>query len=122
MSKEVVRPKALLTHGEIVAAAVSLADERGIGAVSTADVLVTAAVSNWGCTAIVAAMAARLGDRRILHTPEAERRLLDVMTAEGLINSPHGIVDDHVDGIEPAAHLAVTQLCATIVRDAIGSR
>ena len=92
----------------------------GIGAVSTADVLVTAAVSNWGCTAIVAAMAARTGDRSILHTPEAERRLLDTMTAEGLINSTHGIIDDHVDGIEPATHLAVAQLCTTIVRDALG--
>ncbi len=90
----------------------------GIGAVSTADVLVTAAVSNWGCTAICAAMAARTGDRRLLHTPAAEQRLLDVMTAEGLINSTHGIIDDHVDGIEPATHLAVAQLCSTIVRDA----
>lgn len=91
----------------------------GIGAVSTADVLVTAAVSNWGCTAICAAMAARTGDRRLLHTPTAEQRLLGVMTAEGLINSTHGIIDDHVDGIEPATHLAVTQLCSTIVRDAL---
>lgn len=91
----------------------------GIGAVSTADVLVTAAVSNWGCTAIVAAMAARTGDRRLLHTPEAERRLLDVMTAEGLINSTHGIIDDKVDGIDPASHLAIAQLCSTIVRAAL---
>lgn len=91
----------------------------GIGAVATADVLLTAAVSNWGCTAIVAAMAARTGDRRLLHTPVAERRLLDVMTAEGLINSTHGIIDDHVDGIEPATHLAVAQICSTIVRDAL---
>lgn len=91
----------------------------GIGAVSSADVLVTAAVSNWGCTAIVAAMAARVGDRRVLHTPDAERRLLDVMTAEGLINSTHGIIDDNVDGIEAATHLAVAQLCTTIVRDAL---
>jgi len=91
----------------------------GIGAVTTADVLVTAAVSNWGCTAIAAAMAARVGDRRVLHTPEAERRLLDVMTAEGLINSTHGIIDDHVDGIESATHLAVAQLCTALVRRAL---
>lgn len=91
----------------------------GIGAVSTADVLVTAAVSNWGCTAIVAAMAARVGDRRILHTAQAERRLLDVMTAEGLINSTHGIVDDHVDGIRPETHIAVAELCSAIVGRAL---
>lgn len=87
----------------------------GIGATSTADVLLTAAVSNWGCTAIAAAMAARTGDRRLLHTPTAERRLLDVMTAEGLINSTHGIVDDNVDGISADTHLAVAQLAAAIV-------
>lgn len=86
----------------------------GIGAVSTADVLVTAAVSNWGCSAIVASMAARTANSRLLHTAQAERRLLDVMTAEGLINSTHGIIDDHVDGISPAAHMAVATLCATI--------
>ncbi|MEM7322047.1 MAG: glutamate cyclase domain-containing protein [Actinomycetota bacterium] len=86
----------------------------GIGAVSTADVLVTAAVSNWGCTAIAAAMAARTGDRRLLHTPAAERRLLDVMTAEGLINSTNGIIDDRVDGMDAETHLAVAQLCSAI--------
>ncbi len=91
----------------------------GIGAVSTATVLLTAAVSNWGCTAIAAAMAARTGDRRLIHTPTAERRLLDVMTAEGLINSTHGIIDDHVDGIAPDTHVAVTQICAAIVDSSI---
>ena len=93
----------------------------GIGAVSTADVLVTAAVSNWGCSAIVAAMALRVGDERLLHVPDAERRLLDVMTAEGLINSTHGIVDDHVDGIAPSTHLAVAELCCALVRRALAS-
>lgn len=91
----------------------------GIGAISTADVLVTAAVSNWACTAIAAAMAARVGDRRVLHTPEAERRLLDVMTAEGLINSTHGIINDHVDGMEPQTHLAIAHLCTALVNSLI---
>ncbi len=91
----------------------------GIGAVSTADVLLTAAVSNWGCTAIAAAMAVRTGDPRLLHTPVAERRLLDVMTAEGLINSTHGIIDDHGDGMPPETHVAVAELCAAITRQAL---
>ena len=94
----------------------------GIGAVSTAEVLVTAAVSNWGCSAIVAAMAARRGDSRLLHTPQAERRLLDVMTAEGLINSTHGIIDDHVDGMPPETHVAVTELCTAIIAEALKSK
>ena len=39
------------------------------------------------------------------------------MVSAGLINSTHGIVDDHVDGIAPETHLAVAQLCSEIVRD-----
>lgn len=91
----------------------------GIVAVTGADVLVTAACSNWGCTAIAAAMAARTGDARLLHTPEAEGRLLDCMVANGLINSTHGIVDDHVDGIARDSHVAVAELCRSIVNSAL---
>ncbi len=87
----------------------------GIGAVTSADVLVTAAVSNWGCTAIAAAMAARTGDSRLLHTPESEGRLIETMVSQGLINSTHGIVDPNVDGIAKTTHIAVAELCQSIV-------
>lgn len=91
----------------------------GIGAITTADVLVTAACSNWGCTAIAASMAARTGDARLLHTPEAEARLLEVMVQNGLINSTHGIVDPNVDGIARDSHVAVAELCRSIVKAAL---
>ena len=87
----------------------------GIGAVTGCDVLVTAACSNWGCTAIAAAMAARTGDPRLLHTPERESLLLQTMVANGLINSTHGLIDDSVDGFPRDSHLAVAELCRTIV-------
>lgn len=88
----------------------------GIGAVTTADVLVTAACSNWGCYAIVAAMAAREKNIRLLHTPEMEGRLLRRGVSVGLINSVEGITDANVDGIPYESHLAVTQLINTVVR------
>ncbi len=91
----------------------------GIGAVTSCDVLVTAACSNWGCTAIAAAMAARAGNTRLLHTPEREALLLDTMVANGLINSTHGIVDDNVDGFPRQSHIAVAELCRTIVSRAL---
>lgn len=91
----------------------------GIGAVTSCDVLVTAACSNWGCTAIAAAMAARAGNAKLLHTPEREALLLDTMVANGLINSTHGVVDDSVDGFPRASHLAVAELCRTIVSRAL---
>ncbi|MCI5096789.1 MAG: DUF4392 domain-containing protein [Rhodobacteraceae bacterium] len=91
----------------------------GIGAVTGCDVLVTAACSNWGCTAIAAAMAARAGNSKLLHTPEREALLLDTMVANGLINSTHGIVDDSVDGFPRNSHIAVAELCRTIVSRAL---
>ncbi|MCP9483371.1 DUF4392 domain-containing protein [Shimia sp. CNT1-13L.2] len=91
----------------------------GIGALTSCDVLVTAACSNWGCTAIAAAMAVRAGDARLLHTPEREALLLDTMVANGLINSTHGVVDDSVDGFPRQSHLAVAELCRTIVSRAL---
>lgn len=91
----------------------------GIGAVSGADILMTAAVSNWGCTAICASMALRTGDTRLIHTPAMEARLLDVMTANGLINSADGIIDPHVDGIRDTTHLALTEMAEAIVRKAL---
>ncbi|NOD64675.1 MULTISPECIES: glutamate cyclase domain-containing protein [unclassified Ruegeria] len=91
----------------------------GIGAVTSCDVLVTAACSNWGCTAIAAAMAARAGDAKLLHTPDREALLLDTMVASGLINSTHGIVDDSVDGFPRQSHIAVAELCRTIVSRAL---
>ncbi|MEM7696225.1 MAG: glutamate cyclase domain-containing protein [Pseudomonadota bacterium] len=87
----------------------------GIGAVSKASILMTAAVSNWGATAISAAMAAQTGDARLLHTPDAEARLLSVMAAEGLINSADGLIDENVDGLPKATHVAVAELARALV-------
>jgi hypothetical protein len=91
----------------------------GIGAVSSADILMTAAVSNWGCTAICAAMALRTGDKRLIHTPAMEARLLEVMTTNGLINSADGLIDPHVDGIKDTTHIALAEMAHAIVRNAI---
>lgn len=91
----------------------------GIGAVTGCDVLVTAACSNWGCTAIAAAMAVRASDARLAHTPDREALLLDTMVANGLINSTHGIVDDSVDGFPRQSHLAIAELCRTIASRAL---
>ena len=91
----------------------------GIGAVTGCDVLVTAACSNWGCTAIAAAIAARQQNAALLHTPEREALLLDTMVANGLINSTHGVVDDNVDGMSRRSHIGVAELCHTIVKQAL---
>ncbi|CAE6753868.1 glutamate cyclase domain-containing protein [Paraburkholderia nemoris] len=87
----------------------------GIAAVTGADVLVTAACSNWGCYAIAGAFAARMGKASLAHTPALEEALLRRGVDVGLINSVANIVDPHVDGIPLATHLAVVQLISTII-------
>ncbi len=87
----------------------------GLGAITGTDVLMTAAVSNWGCTAIAAAFASLERNPALLHTPELEARLLLRGTEVGLINSVDGIVDPNVDGIPLATHQAVVELCRQLV-------
>lgn len=106
---------------EAVKAHVRFGDTRpeggaGIGAVTTADILVTAAVSNWGCNAIAAALAARLGDPRLVHTAQMEERLLNRGVDIGLINASDNLVDANVDGIACATHVAMAELIAATVR------
>ncbi|GAB3627578.1 hypothetical protein PTE30175_02271 [Pandoraea terrae] len=88
----------------------------GIGAVTGADVLVTAACSNWGCYAIAGAFAARLGRPPLAHTPALESALLRRGVDVGLINSVTNVIDGNVDGIPEATHLAIVQLITTIIQ------
>lgn len=92
----------------------------GLGAVTGADVLVTAACSNWGCYAIAAAMAARTGMSGLLHTAKNEERLLERGVQLGLINSSIGMVDPDVDGMPLSTHKAVVELMHAIVRTSLG--
>jgi hypothetical protein len=93
-------------HGEIIAA------------VTPADVLVTAACSNWGCNAIAAAIAARRKDSRLMNTPELERHLLTRGTEVGLINSVHNVVDSNVDGLSLDTHVAFSEMLRAVVKPA----
>jgi D-glutamate cyclase len=82
----------------------------GLGAVTSTDVLVTAACSNWGCYAITASLATLLGKPELLHTPDLEEVLLRRGVEIGLINSSQGRVDPNVDGIPLECHKAITAL------------
>jgi hypothetical protein len=90
-----------------------------IAAVTPADVLVTAACSNWGCNAIAAAIAARRKDARLLNTPELERQLLMRGVDIGLINSVHNVVDANVDGMHLDTHIAFTEMLRAVVKPAL---
>lgn len=90
-----------------------------ICATAETDILVPAACSNWGCYGIVAALAARLGDARLVHTAEAESRLLQRGTDLGMINSVAGVIDSNVDGIPTATHVSLVEMLHASVRSTI---
>lgn len=92
-----------------------------ICATSSADVLVPAACSNWGCYAIVTALAVRMKDARLLHTPQAEDALLRRGVDLGMINSVHGLIDMNVDGIPASTHQAIVEMLCAIARPAFDS-
>ncbi|HEX2987843.1 MAG TPA: DUF4392 domain-containing protein [Chloroflexota bacterium] len=95
---------------------------RGLAARTRADLLVTAAVSNWGCYAIVACLAILKEDASILHTAKAEQRLLAASARAGLIDSVSGCVDDGVDGLPAETHMAVVQLLHTMAGQSIAEK
>lgn len=90
-----------------------------IAAVSGADVLVTAACSNWGCYGIAAAFAARRKDSRLVHTAARETALLRRGTDLGMINSVAGVIDSDVDGIPESTHVALAEMVHAVVRSAV---
>ncbi len=71
----------------------------GIGADIAADLLVVASVSNWGVTAVVAALALLLENPAIMHDPEAELRSIELCTAAGAVDGISDAPSFSVDGI-----------------------
>lgn len=82
----------------------------GIGAVTSTDVLVTAACSNWGSYGIVACLAGLLENADLLHTPDQEERLLRRGVDVGLINATNGRIEPHPDGIPMSSHQSIVEL------------
>lgn len=88
----------------------------GLGALTSTDVLLTAACSNWGCYAITASLCTLLGRLDLLHTQELEERMLWRGVEVGLINSTQGRTDPNADGIPVASHKAVVELLGELAR------
>ncbi len=71
----------------------------GTAAALSADHLVTASVSNWGATCIVAALALRLQNIEILHEPEQEQRAIELCANTGAVDGVSVSPIPAVDGI-----------------------
>jgi hypothetical protein len=82
---------------------------KGIASSVTVDVLVPAAVSNWGAYAVVACLSSLLGES-LLHTPAVERRMLERASATGGVDGILGRTNAWCDGMPPESHEAVVRL------------
>jgi hypothetical protein len=83
---------------------------------TTVDVLVTAAVSNWGASGIAAALAADLDRRQVMHDTATESRMLhrciDAGGVDGFSCRPVAVSD----GMVEAVHVGVAALLNELVR------
>jgi hypothetical protein len=93
-------------HGEILCAELAT------------DVLLPAGVSNWGCYAIQAALAALTGKADLVHTPALERRLIEAAANAGLVDGNTGKCEPTVDGFPVEVHMGIVELMAAAARRA----
>ncbi|MGV6874471.1 glutamate cyclase domain-containing protein [Pseudochelatococcus sp. B33] len=80
------------------------------------DVLVTAAVSNWGASAIAANLAVLLDNPELLHNPRTEARMLESCIAAGGIDGFMCRPVPFTDGMTADTHVAVNTLLNEMVR------
>lgn len=85
----------------------------GVVPANATDVLVAAAVSNWGAYGVVTALAMLLEQPALLHTPARELVVLEACRDAGLIDGASGFTSASADGMDANLHQRmVTLLCA----------
>lgn len=89
----------------------------GGGIVPTAktDMLITSAVSNWGCYALCAALALMEKKVDLIHTIESELRMLDVAIKSDNVDGVTGKLSMTVDGLRNECNLSVISLLFELV-------
>lgn len=86
----------------------------GIAAESKVDILVVAAVSNWGAYGIEACISC-LTNKVNMHTPELEDSVLKNIIRAGAIDGVTGKNEPSVDGIPEQFHLAIISMLNKII-------
>jgi len=87
----------------------------GVVTAIATDVVVSASVSNWGASAIAAALACRLGQPGVLHSQETEAALIAACVRAGAVDGATFQAVDTVDGISCKGHTAFVGLLRAIV-------
>lgn len=89
----------------------------GSAAVTKTDALMTAAISNWGATAIQAALALLTSNEAALHNPAHDKRIIEACNASGGVDG--GITfgtEPAVDDVALPAYSAITALALDIIK------
>lgn len=92
-----------------------------IGVATKTDNLITATVSDWGCYAMIAAMAFLLEDPEIMHTAEMEKEVLQCASRLGMIDM-YGWLTPAIDGFGLDIMLPIVQLMGSMVKRALELR
>jgi len=87
----------------------------GMATVVPADVLIVAAVSNWGAYGIEAAMSVLLRRTDLVHSPEQEERIMLRCLEAGGIEAVFCTQNFECDGIPGEGHMALVRLLADMV-------
>jgi hypothetical protein len=85
-----------------------------------AEVVMVASVSNWGAYAMVAGLAIRLGDARLLHHPKDETRMLKACVNAGARDGLSGERGPSVDGLPVRMQRTIVTLLRKAVKREIG--
>lgn len=91
----------------------------GIAPSTITDVLVTAAISNWGAYGVAACLAAVLGKTEVFHDAVVEERILRAAAAASFIDGITGYVEPSADGLASTVHQAFVTLLGELVRQGL---
>jgi hypothetical protein len=86
------------------------------------DILIVAAVSNWGAYGIEAALAVLLRRPDLVHTPEVEERIMLRCLEAGGIEAVFCTQNFECDGISGEGHMAIVRLLGEMARVYLGEQ
>jgi D-glutamate cyclase len=80
------------------------------------DIVIPAMMSNWGCYGIEACLAFLLKRPELVHSPEAEERIVRACLDSGGLEAMFCTTDFFVDGLDGESSMACVQILGNIVR------
>jgi hypothetical protein len=92
--------------------------EGGIASATAADHLITATVSDWGCYALIAAMAYLKENLDIMHDSEMEKRAMITACESGMIDM-YGWLIPAIDGFGLEVNMPIVSLMREMVKSAL---